>query len=488
MRLSLIYFLILFIASFSLKAIDCDGIDKSLYSAEYKFCLRASIADEANIDCIECLVQEEQQGTTLGGVIDTLAMPLTILGTTYISAKYAHRTQERWADAYESGFKECTNRFNSYLDYNLERGASPVLATQAERLLDCNGHHYHDYAGYRGYVGDGFGGHHHPWHAAGYGPDFLAGMHGPNFHGHGGIGGHGHGGVHGGAYGQFNVNPAALLLGLIPNVSAGININGHIGAGFPGGIYGSGIAGGIHGGIGGPGGIHGGIGGPGGIHGGIGGPGGIHGGIGGPGGIHGGIGGPGGIHGGISGGTGIHGGFGGNSGIGGGGGYTTDVYGNVYDLNGNLVYRGNGSGGMHNAATGGINGNQDYQAYLQWVNDRRRQQQEEARRRAEEEYRRRMEERRRIEEERRRIEEERRRKLEEQRRVMQADASFNSYLGTGNQQTHRDSLTNLQDDLRRSQDNFNYYSSGGSSSYSAGNLTNSFGLGGSIGANYTVGF
>jgi hypothetical protein len=95
---------------------------------------------------------------------------------TYTAAKYENKNQEAWANAYASGFSQCTNRFNSYLNYNTSVGANPITAAEAQSMsLSCNGNSYGQYAGYGGQMNNGYGGYGNPFLSNGYSAGFLSG-------------------------------------------------------------------------------------------------------------------------------------------------------------------------------------------------------------------------------------------------------------------------------------------------------------------------
>ncbi|MBC7428707.1 MAG: hypothetical protein H7336_08865, partial [Bacteriovorax sp.] len=307
--------------AFAAGSADCAGMNHPAYQDEYRACLRVDIAASASaagVDCIDCLfAAKEKESNPWIEALGIVAQPLAYVGATYLGAKYANKSQEAWANSYAEGFKQCTNRFNSYLDYSVSSGANPILPADASTLqASCNGNGMGSYAGYGGLASNGVGGYGNPFQSAGYSSGMLGGMMGPNY----GAGGYG-AGVNGG-YGT------GLGYGL------GSGLSGMMGYGYPG--LGGGLSGGINIGIGGGlGGLGGGLGGYGypGMGGGIGGQIGIGGGIGGypgMGGIGGGMGGYPGMGGGIGGYPGMGGigggigfpGIGGQIGIGGGaGGY-----------------------------------------------------------------------------------------------------------------------------------------------------------------------
>lgn len=160
---------------------DCSRINHPAYQDEYRACLRANIAisaTDAGVDCVDCLFNQEGTGSNawVQG-LSAIAQPLAYLAGQYTMAKYQNKTQEAWATAYASGFTECTNRFNSFLNYNTTVGANPLTSTNAmEMSAQCNGQGYGGYAGYGGMTGNAYGGYGNPFLANGYSSGFMSGM------------------------------------------------------------------------------------------------------------------------------------------------------------------------------------------------------------------------------------------------------------------------------------------------------------------------
>jgi len=158
----------------------CAHVNHPAYQDEYRTCLRLQIAKSATaagVDCVDCLFEQETTGTnSLVAALGAVAQPLAFLAGTYTVASYQNKTQEAWADAYKSGHEQCTNRFNTYLDYNTAAGANPLTAAEANTMsMSCNGFGYGSYAGYGGLTGNGYGGYGNPFQSAGYSSGFLNG-------------------------------------------------------------------------------------------------------------------------------------------------------------------------------------------------------------------------------------------------------------------------------------------------------------------------
>lgn len=159
---------------------NCAGTNHPAYQTEYRACLRLQITKAAmseGVDCVDCLFEQETTGTnSFVEALGVIAQPLAFLAGTFTVAKYQNKTQEAWADAYKSGYQECTNRFNSYLDYATAAGANPISAVEANSLsMSCNGYGYGAYAGYGGQTGNAYGGYGNPFQASGYTSGFLSG-------------------------------------------------------------------------------------------------------------------------------------------------------------------------------------------------------------------------------------------------------------------------------------------------------------------------
>lgn len=158
---------------------NCEGMNHPAYQDEYRACLRLEIAESAGaagVDCIDCIFQQKDERNGIVEALGVIAQPLAYLAGTYTVAKYQHETQKKWADAYASGFQECTNRFNSYLNYNTTIGANPLTASEANSLsMSCNGYGYGSYAGYGGLMSNGYGGYGNPFLSSGFSNGFMSG-------------------------------------------------------------------------------------------------------------------------------------------------------------------------------------------------------------------------------------------------------------------------------------------------------------------------
>lgn len=193
---------------------DCTGFNHPAYQDEYRACLRLNIAasaQEAGVDCVDCLFQQETGPSTNQWVagLSALAQPLAYLAGVYTVAKYQNQTQETWAKAYASGFSECTNRFNSYLNYNTSVGANPIGSSDAMAMsASCNGQGYGSYAGYGGMTGNSYGGYGNPFMTSGYSSGFMSGMGGMYPYGNSSIYNNGmtSGGIGISAWGSASVN------------------------------------------------------------------------------------------------------------------------------------------------------------------------------------------------------------------------------------------------------------------------------------------
>ena len=166
--------------------INCAGYNHPSFQEEYRQCLRLTIAiaaRDSGVDCENCLIEQDSTGTNNWvEALGTIAQPLAFLAATYTAAKYQNKTQKAWADAYETGHTECTNRFNSFLDYSTSVGANPLSATDANAMsMSCNGNGYGSYAGYSGLTSNSYGGYGNPFQMAGYSSGFMSGFNGPNW-------------------------------------------------------------------------------------------------------------------------------------------------------------------------------------------------------------------------------------------------------------------------------------------------------------------
>ncbi len=157
---------------------NCEHVNHPAFQEEYRTCLRVQIAasaKEAGVDCVDCIFQQKDESNAVVEAVGVIAQPLAYFLGTYAVAKFQYATQKKWADAYASGFTECTNRFNSYLNYNTTIGANPISATDAASLGTCNGYGYGSYAGYGGLTSNGYGGYGNPFLASGFSNNFMSG-------------------------------------------------------------------------------------------------------------------------------------------------------------------------------------------------------------------------------------------------------------------------------------------------------------------------
>lgn len=159
---------------------NCAGYNHPAYQTEYRQCIRLQIAKsagDAGVDCVDCLFEQESTGTNSWiAALGAIAQPLAYLAGSYTVAKYQNKSQEAWAEAYKSGYQECTNRFNSFLDYSTSSGANPLSAADANAMsMSCNGYGYGSYAGYGGLTGNGFGGYGNPFQMSGFSSGFMSG-------------------------------------------------------------------------------------------------------------------------------------------------------------------------------------------------------------------------------------------------------------------------------------------------------------------------
>lgn len=179
-KLILFIFILTNATAWAESELNCAGMNHPAYQDEYRACLRAEITKAATaegVDCIDCLFQQETTGTnSFVAALGAVAQPLAYLAGVYTVSKYQNKTQEAWADAYKSGYEECTNRFNSYLDYNTAAGANTLTASEANMMsMSCNNYGYGSYAGYGGYTSNGYGGYGNPFLMSGYTSGYMSG-------------------------------------------------------------------------------------------------------------------------------------------------------------------------------------------------------------------------------------------------------------------------------------------------------------------------
>ena len=242
MKKILIFLFILYQANsllFASSANDCQYTNNPNTQDEYQVCLKVDIAKnakDAGVDCIDCLfaAQQQQQPSDWVQALSVVAQPLAYFGAAYFSAKFQNESQQAWASAYSSAASQCTNQFNSYLNYATSTGANPVTASNAQSLMNsCNSSSYGSYAGFGGLASTGFGGIGNPWLSQGYSQGFMSGMVGPYYGG-----GMAQMGMTSGVYGMNNNMYGGAGLGLYGNIgigaqSYGLNYGQNYGA-YPG--------------------------------------------------------------------------------------------------------------------------------------------------------------------------------------------------------------------------------------------------------------
>ena len=181
-KFSMLTLILLFTSSQTLWSIDyqeeCSGINANTHQDEWSFCVKAVTASNYDIDCVECLMaQQEEESNPWVEALGIVAGPLAYFGSAYVGAKYAYKSQQAWADAYESGYESCNSQFNSALDYNVSSGSTSYTADELSTLMSsCNGSSLGTYSGYSGLLGTGYGSYGNPYLSAGYSSNFMSGM------------------------------------------------------------------------------------------------------------------------------------------------------------------------------------------------------------------------------------------------------------------------------------------------------------------------
>ena len=171
-----------------LAADDCREL-KNSDQEEYMLCLEAAVkvSNSGGDDCIECRYGQDRKptvGETIVEGLGVIAGPLAYFGSNLVWSNAYRDSNESWANAYQSGWEACTNQFDLYTTYLIDRGANPLTADEAESFTgNCNGYAYGQFAGYGGMTGTGFGGYGNGYLGAGYSSGFLSGMMGPNYYG-----------------------------------------------------------------------------------------------------------------------------------------------------------------------------------------------------------------------------------------------------------------------------------------------------------------
>lgn len=203
---------------------NCQHLNHGYSQVELKACIRIEqekYAKDKGIDCIDCLYdQPQEENNNLVEALGVLAQPMAFLAASYMGNKYNYKSNKAWAEAYETGHKECTSRYNSFLDYNISTGANPITTENAALLnMTCNGNSYSAYAGYGGLYGNGYGGFGNPYLSSGWSSGFLGGYYGGGATGYYGMGNN---------YGMGLYNPYGYGSGL--GGSFGLNFSYGLGA------------------------------------------------------------------------------------------------------------------------------------------------------------------------------------------------------------------------------------------------------------------
>jgi len=204
----------------------CKGMNHPAYQDEYRTCLRTQLvkkAQESGVDCETCFADQDDNGpSNVSQAVQILTQPVLQLALTAAVTKFQNQMQERAANNYVEGFKACTNRFNSFLNYNTTIGANPISASQAQYFSDsCNGQGYGSYAGFGGLMSNGLGGFGNPFLTQGYSSQFMSAYGGPFASANSSIYGNGMtaGALGVGAYGGFNFG-AQTSSGVYQNTSS----------------------------------------------------------------------------------------------------------------------------------------------------------------------------------------------------------------------------------------------------------------------------
>ncbi len=194
---------------------ECDHVEdysdlKEICEEEAK--KRAKMTEDEGPDCANC-----KEGWDFNEFVGIVAGPVASVVSTYLVTDAYRDTQTYWADQYQYGQDACSSRFDSYLDYNITRGANPIEADDATGFVsaNCNGFPMGAYAGYNGMGSTGWGGGAgmNGYLGAGYTGGMMGGMMGPNYGG------------------MYSMNPG-MSLGLM----AGLGLLGG-GGGIQGGLY-----------------------------------------------------------------------------------------------------------------------------------------------------------------------------------------------------------------------------------------------------------
>lgn len=162
---------------------DCEKLNHPAYKETHQACLKSKIAiaaASAGVDCVDCFVDKTKESTNQW--LDALAVvaePIAFFGASYMVSRQSHKIQKAWANAYEKGHKECTNRFNNYLDYATTTGSNPITTAEAQALnMSCNGYSYSAYSGYGGLTSGLYGGSYNPFLQSGFSGAYINGYYG----------------------------------------------------------------------------------------------------------------------------------------------------------------------------------------------------------------------------------------------------------------------------------------------------------------------
>lgn len=170
--------------------LDCEKMDHPAYQDDYRTCLKvrsAIKAKEGGVDCVACMFEQETPQSS--GVLEALSVaiqPAAYVLSQYYQANYQYKSQKAWADAYASGYTQCTNRYNTYVNYLTSSGANQMTTAENTALsATCNSQSLGGYAGYGGYMSNGYGGFYNPYQYMGYSTGFMTGYGGPyaNYYG-----------------------------------------------------------------------------------------------------------------------------------------------------------------------------------------------------------------------------------------------------------------------------------------------------------------
>ena len=119
----------------------------SMYSQyEYSLCLEGRagmLFDDEDYErmhfdggefCVDCYHRKKHWTEGLADILGAVAWPAAFVAGTYLSSDAYKQSNKYWAKAFGSGNRACTRRFNSYLDYTVTMGASPVTPRGARHV------------------------------------------------------------------------------------------------------------------------------------------------------------------------------------------------------------------------------------------------------------------------------------------------------------------------------------------------------------------